>query len=378
MLAVRPDRVRGGRNKFGPIYKRDRALKLKTTKSLEANADSFSCLLPQPDNTKLFSAEMHNEGKILLPEVLTTDNSTLAVSGGLEQDFTDATTSLPVSEHNFYDQQICSQQYISTISLPHMPKTAISSKLSNQIKPLSNGDDFGQPLLTRTLPTCVDSVTSENLIGDLPSTLLNNTISKFAIKNQRTRKKLNTIHSDKDDSSNQRASPAIKHSNKEKASSTSITEISSGFTNVVNTSNCEEKVLNFKSNSQRKQNGPPVLPIKSEPEDDCGVTEYTPSCQEQVDKGRKCPPLLALLLHNEPEEESVSADVANVITEMVARYQQAMGIDPSCSKNMSVSDLPVFIVDRLLFSLCDKAMFLVAEWAKDAHFFRDLNVSLLV
>ena len=42
VTAVRPDRMRGGRNKFGPMYKRDRALKQQQRNRLIANARAVS------------------------------------------------------------------------------------------------------------------------------------------------------------------------------------------------------------------------------------------------------------------------------------------------------------------------------------------------
>ncbi|XP_069744480.1 nuclear receptor subfamily 5 group A member 2-like isoform X5 [Narcine bancroftii] len=61
--AVRADRMRGGRNKFGPMYKRDRALKQQKKALIRANGfklETVSQLMPSAQNEYSLSTTMHN------------------------------------------------------------------------------------------------------------------------------------------------------------------------------------------------------------------------------------------------------------------------------------------------------------------------------
>uniref|UniRef100_A0A667Y6T2 Nuclear receptor subfamily 5, group A, member 1a n=1 Tax=Myripristis murdjan TaxID=586833 RepID=A0A667Y6T2_9TELE len=78
VTAVRADRMRGGRNKFGPMYKRDRALKQQKKALIRSNGFKLETAVPPPasplQNDYSFTSSLHSPptiSKSLLPSTPT-------------------------------------------------------------------------------------------------------------------------------------------------------------------------------------------------------------------------------------------------------------------------------------------------------------------
>lgn len=76
--AVRADRMRGGRNKFGPMYKRDRARKLQILRQRQLALQAIRGSIQGPDGTpsqvsptgyQQSYSNMHIKQEIQIPQV---------------------------------------------------------------------------------------------------------------------------------------------------------------------------------------------------------------------------------------------------------------------------------------------------------------------
>jgi hypothetical protein len=354
--AVRTVRVRGGRNKFGPLYRRDRAIKALTKlqserellASIENGVDADSSDDDQlPENTNEESASTPSETKTLessssQSQILSVESSVVPDSGIVCALFEPSDTNSSFSPFHLEgtDVDFCTISSNSLISLHVPPKTE---------EPLpgvaSSGTQSTFNASNKQLPTLgYQDSTSQTSMFDaisVPSPPVGSLSSGIQVVGQHLLSNCGQCYNTPNTSSSSSQHSLSSEQIYAQIASTAVVLYGGMMTLGPN---CSQLAIG----SSDSTSGQCVNPAKY-------------------------PELLSFLTQTDQfNDEDIDIGLTNVFSEAMARYQY-LGVDYG-DIVVTIARLPQNVINWMLLTLLERGTILTVQWARNAHLFRDLKV----